>query len=68
MGVRRPEGTGVGNDELVCAACAGRVVDGGCPTCRLSRQDLAAPSLPAEAFLLLGLLLIVLLVLTAQLS
>ena len=53
-------------DELLCAACSGRVVDGGCPTCRASRQDLRAPQLPAEAFLLLAAALTVLLVLLSR--
>ena len=48
-------------DDLVCAACSGRVVDGGCPTCRTSREGLRDPRLPAEALLLLAALLAVLL-------
>jgi hypothetical protein len=52
---------GVGYDDLVCAACSGRVVDGGCPTCRASRGSLRAPRLPAEALLLLAALVAVLL-------
>ncbi|MCA1710361.1 MAG: hypothetical protein LC789_01460 [Actinobacteria bacterium] len=52
------------SDDLVCAACSGRVRDGGCPTCRLSRNALPAERLPAEAFLLLAALLAVLAVLT----
>jgi hypothetical protein len=50
-------------DDLLCAACSGRVVDGGCPTCRLTRQQLpASPRLPAEALLALAALLTVLLI------
>ena len=52
---------GMGYDDLVCAACSGRVVDGGCPTCRESRGSLRAPRLPAEALLLLAALVAVLL-------
>ena len=51
----------MGYDDLVCAACSGRVVDGGCPTCRASRGSLRAPRLPAEALLLLAALVAVLL-------
>ena len=47
----------MGYDDLLCAACSGRVVDGGCPTCRASREDLPSNRLPAEAFLLLALLI-----------
>jgi hypothetical protein len=54
----------VGYDDLVCAACSGRVVDGGCPTCRASRASLTAARLPAEAlFALAAVLAVVLLVL-----
>ena len=52
---------GVGYDDLVCAACSGRVVDGGCPTCRAARGSLRHPRLPAEVVLLLAALLVVLL-------
>jgi hypothetical protein len=51
----------VSYDDLVCAACSGRVVDGGCPTCRASRASLTAGRLPAEAFLVLAALLALLL-------
>ncbi|MCW2572732.1 MAG: hypothetical protein JWO88_2790 [Frankiales bacterium] len=55
-------------DDLLCAACSGRVVDGGCPTCRLSRQSLpTAPRLPAGALLALAALLTLLLVLADHL-
>lgn len=54
-------------DDLLCAACAGRVVDGGCSTCRVSRNRLPAVSqLPTQALLALALLLAVLVVLTAR--
>ena len=53
----------VGYDDLLCAACSGRVVDGGCPTCRLSRESLpSAPRLPAQALLALAAVLAVLLI------
>jgi hypothetical protein len=61
--VRRRKEQGVGYDDLICAACSGRVVDGGCPTCRASRESLPATRLPAEALLLLATLLAVLLLL-----
>jgi hypothetical protein len=55
-------------DDLLCAACSGRVIDGGCPTCRLSRQSLpTAPRLPAGALLALAALLTLLLVLADHL-
>ena len=55
-------------DDLLCAACSGRVVDGGCPTCRLTRQSLPrAPQLPAGALLALAALLTLLLVLADRL-
>ena len=54
-------------DDLVCAACSGRVVDGACPTCRASGRQLRdqTPPLPAAALLALaGALTLLLLVLT----
>ena len=56
----------MGYDDLLCAACSGRVLDGGCPTCRASRENLPSTRLPAEAFLLLAALLTVLLVLSTH--
>ena len=51
-------------DDLLCAACSGRVVDGGCATCRVSRRQLPARApLPAQALLLAALLVLVALVL-----
>jgi hypothetical protein len=59
---------GMAYDDLLCAACSGRVVDGGCPTCRLSRQTLpSAPHLPAGALLALAALLTMLLLLADHL-
>ena len=60
----RREEQGVGYDDLLCAACSGRVVDGGCPTCRAARESLPSSRLPAEPLLLLAVLLTVLLVLS----
>ena len=54
-------------DDLVCAACSGRVLDGGCPSCRASRGSLPAERLPAEAFLLLAAALALLLLLASAL-
>ncbi len=50
------------SDDLVCAACGGRVGDARCPTCRAARQHLrdTAPSLPAGPVLLAALLLLLL--------
>jgi len=52
------------SDDLVCAACGGRVGDARCPTCRASRQHLrdSTPQLPAGAVLLAALLLLLLIV------
>jgi hypothetical protein len=54
----------VGWEDLVCAACAGRVADGRCATCRASRAQLEGqrPTLPAAPFLLAAALLLALLV------
>ncbi len=58
----------VAYDDLLCAACSGRVVDGGCPTCLVTRQSLpGAPRLPAGALLALAALLTLLLVLADHL-
>jgi hypothetical protein len=58
----------MGYDDLLCAACSGRVVDGGCPTCRITRESLPpAPHLPAGALLALAALLSLLLVLADHL-
>ena len=55
-------------DDLLCAACSGRVVDGGCPTCLVTRQSLpSAPRLPAGALLALASVLALLLVLADHL-
>ena len=49
-------------DDLVCAACSGRVGDGRCPTCRASRDQLRRQSLPAVPLLLAALVVLLLLV------
>ena len=55
-------------DDLLCAACSGRVVDGGCSTCLITRQSLpTAPRLPAQALLALAAVLTLLLVLADHL-
>jgi hypothetical protein len=55
-------------DNLLCGACSGRVVEGGCPTCRVTRQQLpSSPRLPAEALLALAALLTLLVVLAEHL-
>ncbi len=51
-------------DDLLCAACSGRVIDGGCATCRVSRRQLPGrASLPAQALLVAALLVLIALVL-----
>jgi hypothetical protein len=58
----------VAYDDLLCAACSGRVVDGGCPTCLITRQSLpSAPKLPAAALLAAASVLAALLVLADHL-
>ena len=51
--------------DLVCANCSGRVADGGCAVCRLSRQRLVAPQLPAGAVLALAVAVLLLLLVLA---
>mgnify|MGYP000046402853 CR=1 FL=1 len=52
----------MGVDDLVCAACGGRVGNARCPSCRaaLERWRSQRPVLPATAVLLLALLLLLL--------
>ena len=50
-------------EHLVCAQCAGPVVEGRCPACRASRQHVhhqpgASPQLIIGAVLVLSLLLL----------
>ena len=49
-------------DDLVCAACGGRVAEARCPTCRASRQYLrdSEPGLPAGPLLLAALVVLLL--------
>ena len=49
-------------DDLLCAACGGRVGDARCPTCRASREYLRQqqPQLPAGAARLAALLVLLL--------
>jgi hypothetical protein len=50
------------NDDLVCAACSGRVADGRCPICRAARSRLGnGAGLPPEAFLVVSAVAFVLL-------
>ncbi len=51
-------------DDLLCAACSGRVVEGGCPTCRVSRGRLPGPRpLPAQALLIAAVLVLIAIIL-----
>jgi len=52
----------VSGDDLVCAACGGRVAEARCPTCRASRQYLrdSEPGLPAGPLLLAALVVLLL--------
>ena len=49
-------------DDLLCAACGGRVGDARCPTCRASLAYLRAqrPQLPAGPVLLAAVVLLLL--------
>ena len=49
-------------DDLLCAACGGRVGDGRCSTCRASRAWLGdtGPGLPAGPVLLAALVVLLL--------
>ena len=50
------------SDDLVCAACGGRVAEARCSTCRVSRQFLrnSQPPLPAGPLLLAALVALLL--------
>ena len=54
--------------DLVCAACAGRVVEARCPSCRAAREDFQSRrvTLPAGQLLLLAAALLTLLALFAR--
>jgi hypothetical protein len=54
---------GVNWEDLVCAACAGRVVEGRCATCREARDEMRSRgvTLPAAQFLIAAAVLIALL-------
>ena len=55
--------------DLVCAACSGRVADGRCPTCRAARRELSqGPQLPAQAVLLAAALLALLVLVLSHLG
>ncbi len=51
------------SEDLLCAACGGRVAEARCATCRASRQWLRdqRPALPAGPVLLAALVLLLLL-------
>ena len=58
----------MGWQDLVCAACSGRVVDGRCPTCRAARDDFQSSRvmLPAGPLLALAAVLLALLVILSH--
>ncbi|MCW2598959.1 MAG: hypothetical protein JWM02_788 [Frankiales bacterium] len=58
----------MGWEDLVCAACAGRVVEGRCATCRASREQFRGqrPALPAAPLLIAAALLLALLMVLAH--
>jgi len=54
----------MGWQDLVCVACAGRVVEGRCPTCRTAREQFrAAPASMAPLLVAAGAMLALLLLL-----
>lgn len=54
----------MGWQDLVCVACAGRVVEGRCPTCRAAREQFrAAPASMAPLLVAAGAMLALLLLL-----
>ncbi|MCU1593481.1 MAG: hypothetical protein JWO12_873 [Frankiales bacterium] len=58
----------MGWQDLVCAACAGRVVDGRCPSCRAARDHFRSTRtmLPAGPLLALAAVLLALLVILSH--
>jgi hypothetical protein len=60
----RPEGIAVSCEHLICAQCAGPVVEGRCPACREARQQVhrqhafAMPQLLVAAILALAVVLL----------
>ena len=61
----RAEGVPMSCEHLICAQCAGPVVEGRCPACRASRDHVhhdrsgASPQLIIAAILVLSILLLV---------
>jgi hypothetical protein len=57
-------------EHLVCAACAGPVAEGRCPTCRTAREHRHGhgPHISAETAIVLTLLLILATFLAARLA
>ncbi|HEX4428947.1 MAG TPA: hypothetical protein VHZ96_06745 [Frankiaceae bacterium] len=56
------------SDHLACAHCGGIVADGGCPVCRLTREQLARQrfSIPAPIVGLMVALMTLLIVFAAR--
>jgi hypothetical protein len=58
-------------EQLVCAACGGRVADGGCPRCRAYRDahhGASGVNLPVVPLLALLAMIVMLVVLHMQLA
>jgi hypothetical protein len=60
---RHPEGVPMSCEHLICAQCAGPVVEGRCPACRASRDHVhhnsgASPQLIIAAILALAFVLL----------
>ncbi|MDQ6873621.1 MAG: hypothetical protein M3042_00955 [Actinomycetota bacterium] len=54
-------------EQLICARCAGPVAEARCPVCRSARAGLhGAPAFPAQAMLVLTVLVLLLVTLAAQ--
>ena len=63
-GVGQAEGVPMSCEHLICAQCAGPVVEGRCPACRAARDHVhrhhsgASPQLIVAAILVLSILLL----------
>lgn len=51
----------MGSEDLVCARCAGLVIEGRCPTCRASREYLRRNSFTISPNMIIAAIAIVML-------
>jgi hypothetical protein len=54
---RHPEGVPMSCEHLICAQCAGPVVEGRCPACRASRDHVHHPHSGASPQLIIAAIL-----------